>query len=155
MAWMPEDPEADELWQALLRRTRLRGVAEYLLIAAVALSGWASAGSWPFLFAVAVSLLLVSDRGQHRVLAERFEDAGRAYVAALSIGAHLVNNVLFCALAFGFGRIMRVFWVDLLEGRAGAWIDLVQWSGLELAIVGMMQLLWWISGRRVERGRWW
>ena len=65
----------------------------FALILGVAICGYLTARLWPLLFAGAVGLLWVSDRGQHRALVDRFERVGRGYVAALSVGSHLLNNV--------------------------------------------------------------
>jgi hypothetical protein len=149
------DDDRRDVWEGLPARTRLQGVIEFSVVLAVAACGSLTPRAWPALFAGAVALLFVSDRGQHRALVDRFERLGRGYVAGLSVGSHLLNNVFFCALAFGMGRIWWLFWFEVLDGRAGAWSDLAVWCTFEIAVIGVMQLLWWMSGNKVKHGRWW
>jgi hypothetical protein len=149
------DDGKDDVWEGLPARTRLQGVGEFSVMLAVTVAGALSSSLWPALFVGAVAFLFITDRGQHRALVDRFESLGRGYVAGLSVGSHLLNNLFFCALAFGAGRIWRLFWFDVLDGRAGAWSDLAVWCAFELAVVGLMHLLWWMSGNRIKYGRWW
>ena len=62
---------------------------------------------------------------------------------------------MFCALAFGLGRLTRLFWFDVIDGREGAWFDLAVWCTFELAIIAVMELLWWMLGNKGKHGRWW
>jgi hypothetical protein len=120
--------------------SRLQMVGSYVIILAVALSGGVSGHLWPLLFAGAVVLLVLADRGQHQALIEHVEGRNRPLVAALSIGAHLVNNLLFCALAFGLGRLSRLVWFDVMDGRDGAWLEVALWCLFQLVLFGLLEL---------------
>ena len=66
--------------------SRLQGVPEYLTILGAAIAGMAHAPPWIAVPLAAVVLLWVSDRGQHRWLAERFRHLVPGYILSLSIG---------------------------------------------------------------------
>lgn len=74
------------------------------------LLGLIGGASWLAIPGGAVVLLWLSDRGQHRRLGDRFQRLGREYVLTLSIGASLLNNAFFCALAYIVGMIVRWHW---------------------------------------------
>lgn len=85
-----------------------RHVVSYLVMLAGAVVGMTDTRTWWWAIAAgAVVLLFISDRGQHRRLAEEFPGLPERYVLALSIASHLANNALFCALAFALGAIIN------------------------------------------------
>jgi hypothetical protein len=85
---------------------------------------------------------VVSDRGQHGALVEKAAPLSREFVAALSIGVHLANNLLFTTLAFGMGRLLYLSWWDVLEARPGACHDFAAWAAFEAAVVAAGVVIW-------------
>lgn len=128
-------------------RSWLQRGLELVTIIGVAVSGLISADHWTAVGAGAVALLFLSDRGQHRALIEAAGELSPTFVAALSVGAHLMNNLLFCALAFCAGRLSALVWFDAVDGRHGAWGDVALWSAVTLGVVVVMKALWWMLER--------
>ena len=102
----PEEPQ---------HRSWLQQGLELVTITSVAGSGLISGDLWIAIGAGAVALLFLSDRGQHRALIEVARKLSPTYVAGLSVGAHLINNLLFCSLAFCAGRLSGLVWFDVVE----------------------------------------
>ena len=82
----------------------------YLLILAACVAGLTDVAWWVAVPACTVLLLWASDRGQHRWLIERFPLLSPVRILALSIGASLLNNLFFVALAYVFGRFIAWLW---------------------------------------------
>jgi hypothetical protein len=101
----PPDPSAE-----IPDRSRVQTMIEIAVILGVSLVGLIDWKSWWTVPAAAVVLLFVSDRGQHRWLADRFPALDQRHVLALSIGAHLLNNTFFMILAFVAGAATRWLW---------------------------------------------
>ena len=127
--------------------SRPRSVASFIVLAGVALAGYAATAAWPAIFVGAVALLFASDRGQHRWLADRFQNMPRDYVVGLSVGAHVLNDLLFTTLMFSLGRATRLFWWDVMSGTPGAWGELAWWLGMTVIVIGVGQVVWWWLGR--------
>ena len=134
----PEEPQ---------HRSWLQQGLELVTITSVAGSGLISGDLWIAIGAGAVALLFLSDRGQHRALIEVARKLSPTYVAGLSVGAHLINNLLFCSLAFCAGRLSGLVWFDVVDGRHGAWNSVALWSLITVAIVLVMQAIWWMMER--------
>ena len=56
-------------------------------------------------------LLRVSDRGQHRWIAERFTRLAPSYILSLSIGAALLLNLVATSAAYVFGMVAWWVWM--------------------------------------------
>ena len=82
----------------------------YLLILAACVAGLVDVAWWVAVPTCAVLLLWASDRGQHRWLVERFPNLSPIRILVLSIGGSLLNNTLFIALAYVFGRFIAWLW---------------------------------------------
>ena len=91
--------------------TRLQSVLEFLTILGAAIAGMTHAPAWIAVPLAAVVLLWVSDRGQHRLLAERFRHLAPGYIVALSIGAALLLNLVATAAAYVFGAVAWWVWM--------------------------------------------
>ena len=91
--------------------SRLQGVLEYLTILGAAIAGMANVPSWIAVPLAAVVLLWVSDRGQHRWLAERFTRLAPSYILLLSIGAALLLNLAATSAAYVFGIVAWWAWM--------------------------------------------
>lgn len=83
----------------------------FLLILAACIAGLMNVAWWAAVPTIAVLLLWASDRGQHRWLVERFPNQSPIRILVLSIGASLLNNAFFVALAYIFGRLIAWLWV--------------------------------------------
>ena len=127
--------------------SRVQQALELATILLVSLCGLASGALWPAAGGAAVALLFISDRGQHRALVDRVHNLSPAYVAALSVGAHLISNLLFCLLAFCAGRLSGLFWFDLSDRHDGVWSEIATWSAFTLSVVAVMRTSWWLLGR--------
>jgi hypothetical protein len=91
--------------------SRLQGVLEYLTILGAAIAGMAHVPPWIAVPLAAVVLLWVSDRGQHRWLAERFTRLAASHILSLSIGAALLVNLVATSAAYVFGVVAWWVWM--------------------------------------------
>jgi hypothetical protein len=71
----------------------------------------AHAPPWIAVPLLAVVLLWVSDRGQHRWLVERFTRLAPSYILSLSIGAALLLNLVATSAAYVFGIVAWWVWM--------------------------------------------
>lgn len=130
-------------------RSRWRSAIEPVVILAVAVSGMiTSDGALLVVGCSAVALLYLADRGQHRQLITSATHLPAAAVASLSIGAHLLNNLVFCLLAFCAGRLTTLIWLAPGGWHALDWSAIAQWSAVSLGTILFMLLAW----RLLERG---
>lgn len=131
--------------------TRAGSLLALVVIMATALAGLITVQAWPAIVVGTVVLLFSSDRGQHRWLADRFPHRSRGDIVALSVVAHVLNNLFFMVLAFIVGRVTRLLWWDVFDGVAGAWGELALWLGGALVVIGVGEAAWrWLerAGRR-------
>lgn len=90
--------------------SNLRDFGCFVAILVSCVSGAVHAPAWIAVPASAVALLWISNRGQHRDLVDYASRLSPAHVLTLSIGAHLLNNLLFCSLAYVFGMAAGWLW---------------------------------------------
>jgi hypothetical protein len=84
----------------------------YLIILVACVAGLTNVAWWAAVPTCIVLLLWASDRGQHRWLVKRFPGLSPVRILTLSIGASLLNNTFFVALAHVFGRFIAWLWSE-------------------------------------------
>lgn len=87
-------------------RSWRQGALEIAIMLAGTLSGLLLLPAIPCVLGLGFALLCVSDRGQHRALAEKFEDQGRARVLVMSIGAHYGLGVVALSACYVLGVVV-------------------------------------------------
>ena len=91
--------------------SRTRRVASFSVLLMTMLTGAVAWRLWWLVLPASVALLYISDRGQHRWLADQFPGLDERGILWLSIVAHLGNNLFFCALSFVAGALTRWLWL--------------------------------------------
>ena len=91
-------------------RSRLETALAVAVFIIVGVGAAASVRWWQAVGAGAVLLLFITDRGQHRRMADLHTTLPRWYVAALSVGASLLHNLLALGLTYlGIWIWLRLF----------------------------------------------
>ena len=91
-------------------RTRFQQAAEFSIFLSACLGGVFSVPAVLSVIGLSVLLLVVSDRGQHRALMDRFQSLPKDWILTLSFGSHIALNVVALAAAYGVGWLLnRVF----------------------------------------------
>lgn len=95
-----------------MERTIYQKALEIAIMFAGALAGSLSFPAVPSVIGLSMALLFVSDRGQHRALADRFPRKPRAQLVAISLGAYMTLNMVALGGCYILGAmISRLFGV--------------------------------------------
>ena len=84
-------------------RGRWRAVLEVGIFLVATVCGYFSLPVTVSVLGLSAALLFVSDKGQHKDLADRFPGRPRAQVVALSVGAFFGLNVIALLACYSFG----------------------------------------------------
>lgn len=91
-------------------RTKLQSAAEMAVFLAGGLAGASGISPGASVVGLGVLLMIVSERGQHRWLADQARTKPRGAVIFFSMMAHLVLNMVAVAAAYLLGAVIfRVF----------------------------------------------
>lgn len=95
----------------LAELTRVQAITIFGILFACGVVGYIDGTAWWWAIPTAgVAILWASDRGAHRALAEHYSDRGWWTVLSMSIGAHLVSDLVFALLGFAAGLGTRLVW---------------------------------------------
>lgn len=87
-------------------RSVLQQSAEFSVFLTACLAGAFSVPALLSIMCLSLLLLLVSDRGQHRDLVERFQSLPKDWILLLSIGSHIGLNILALAASYAVGWVI-------------------------------------------------
>jgi hypothetical protein len=93
--------------QVMGERTRLQKAGEFSIFLSACLAGILSVPAIMSVIGLSVLLLVVSDRGQHRALMDRFQSLPKDWILTLSFGSHIALNVVALAAAYGVGWLLN------------------------------------------------
>lgn len=93
----------------LKKRTKLQGAGEIAILLSASAAGASRMAPGIVVVGLGILLLFVSDRGQHRWLADQARHKPRGAVIFFSVMAHLVLNMVAVAAAYIAGALIS--WV--------------------------------------------